>query len=114
MAGSLKIVQSLGQTRKMKRMNSRRCGSSPASTQDDPCRSVVAGAVLAADLAVDACFDEAGRKCRTEQQVIQPEACIALPAIAHVVPEREHGLVRMQRTDCVRPALLHKRGERGA
>src|SRR6202012_1639558 len=43
--------------------------------------------------------------------MIEPETGIARPAVALVVPEREHRLRRMKRSNCVCPALRDERLE---
>src|SRR5258705_9446945 len=59
-------------------------------TQYDPRRRVVAGAFLGSHLAVDACLDQARRKCGAQQQMIEPQSGIARPAVSLVIPERVH------------------------
>src|SRR4051812_35139897 len=80
----------------------------------DPRRRVVAGAFLAAHLAIDAGLEQARRNRRAQQQVIEPQSGVARPALALVVPEREHRFRRMHRPDRVSPALVHQRLERSA
>ena len=62
--------------------------------EHDPRRRVVAGAFLAAHLAVDAGLDQARRERRAQQEMIEPQAGIARPAVSLVIPEREHRLCR--------------------
>src|SRR5689334_11289734 len=82
--------------------------------QHDPRRRVIAGAILAADLAIDAGLEQARRKRRAEQEMVEPQARIARPAVALVVPEGEHLIIRMQRADRVAPALVDELLEGGA
>src|SRR6516162_6512649 len=83
-------------------------------TQHDPRRRVVARSALAAYLAVDAGFRQARRKLWAEEEMIQSQARVALPAVALVVPEGEHRLRGMQAADRIRPALLNQRCKCGA
>src|SRR6266702_8887948 len=73
-------------------MTARGAGRRNQSPQNDPRRRVVAGAFLAANLAVDAGFHQARRQHGAEQEMIEPQAGIARPAVALVVPECEHRL----------------------
>src|SRR5450755_3746207 len=61
-----------------------------ALPQHDPRRSMVAGAFLAAQLAVDAGLDQARRQHRAQQEMIEPQSRVARPSVAFVIPEREH------------------------
>ena len=63
---------------------------SASLTQYDPRRRVIAGAFLAAHLAIDAGREQARRDRRAQQQMIEPQSGVARPAVALVVPEREH------------------------
>src|SRR3954451_3451524 len=82
--------------------------------QHNPRRRMVAGAFLAAHLAIDAGLEQARRYLRAQQQMIEPQSGVARPAVALVVPEREHRFFRMQRADRVGPALVDQRLERRA
>src|SRR5215212_391720 len=82
--------------------------------QHDPRRCVIAGAFFGSDLAIDARLGQARRECGAEEKVIEPEPGIARPAVSLVVPEREHRFFRMKRPECVNPALIDQRLERGA
>jgi hypothetical protein len=42
---------------------------------------------------------------RTEEDVVETQPSVTLPPLPHVVPEGIHRLGRMQRSDCVHPAL---------
>ena len=64
------------------RMPSRCC----CLAQHDPRRRVVAGAFLAAQLAVDAGLHQARRDRGTQQQVVEPQAGIARPAVVACSP----------------------------
>jgi len=46
---------------------------------------MVAGAVFAADLAVDAGLEQARRQRRAQQQMIEPQSGVARPAVSLVV-----------------------------
>jgi hypothetical protein len=59
-------------------------------------------------LAVDASVNQALCGCRIQQQVVEAKAGVALPAVAFVIPERIHRLVRMQRADRIDQALIDK------
>src|ERR1700760_3965952 len=82
--------------------------------QHHPRRRVVAGAVFAANPAIDAGLAQARRHLRAQQQMVEPQAGIARPAVALVVPEGEHRRFRMQRADRVAPALVDQLLERRA
>ena len=47
----------------------------------------------------------AGRQVWRQQDLIEPQPGVALPALSHVVPERIHRRIRMQRADGIDPAL---------
>src|SRR5579864_1931865 len=82
--------------------------------EHDPRRRVIACAVLAAHLAVDACVFQTRGKLGAEQEMVEPQARIARPAVSFVVPEGVHRLLRVDVANRVRPALLEERGKRGA
>src|SRR6266851_1904875 len=82
-----------------------RLSDSVVLTQNDPRRRVVAGAFFASQLAVDAGLDQPRCNRRTQQEMIEPQAGVARPAVALVIPEREHRLGRMEFADRVTPAL---------
>src|SRR5439155_10757197 len=69
--------------------------------QHHPSRRMVAGAFLAAHFPVDAGLKQARGQRRAEQEMIEPQAGVARPAVALVIPEREHRLFRMQLADRV-------------
>ena len=71
---------------------------------------MIARAWLAAHGAIDAGALQLFRQGRTEQEVIEPEAGVARPAISHIVPVRVNRRVRMERTDRIGPALLEQVG----
>src|SRR5438270_11942108 len=83
------------------------------SAQYDPRRGVVAGAFLAPDLAIDARFGQPRRELRAQQQMIEPQAGVARPSVALVIPEGEHRLRGVQRANSIGPALRDQRLERG-
>src|SRR5437870_7515622 len=76
------------------------------AAQHDPGRGVIAGALSAANLTIDARADKAVRGLGAQQQMIDTKAGVPRPSVSHVVPERVHRRIRMQRADCVNPALL--------
>src|SRR3981189_2468164 len=78
--------------------------------QPRPDRRVVAGVLLAADVAVDARIFQARGEHRTEQHMVEPQAGVALPSVTHVVPEGIDALVRVLFAECIRPALLDEAG----
>jgi hypothetical protein len=61
-------------------------------TQHDPRWCVVAGAFLATHFSVDAGLDQARRQYRAQQKMVQPQSCVARPAVSLVIPEGEHRL----------------------
>src|SRR5690606_33930308 len=80
-----------------------------------PRRRVVAGAFPAAHLAVDAAALELAHEIFAEEEVIEAQARVPLPAVPHVVPERiERRLVRIEPAQRVGPALLEQRSIGGA
>ena len=82
--------------------------AAPSIAQHDPRRRVVAGALLAAQLAVDAGFHQTRRERGAEQQMIQPQARVARPAVALVVPEGEDGFSGCSsRSASVQPCLTN-------
>ena len=66
---------------------------------------MIAGVRLAAHAAIDPGFDQARAQVGRQQDLVEPQAGVALPALPHVVPERVHRRVRMERADGVDPAL---------
>src|SRR5215813_14431020 len=74
--------------------------------QHDPSRGVIAGALSATNWAIDARADKASRGLGAQQQMIDAKARVPRPSVSHVVPERVHRRIRMQRPDCVNPALV--------
>ena len=82
--------------------------------QHDPGRRMIAGIVLAAD-----CCRRRRRpgaaEGRAQQQMIEAQAGVARPAVAHVVPERvDAAPPDAACADRVGPALIEQRGEGGA
>src|SRR5947207_13862301 len=73
--------------------------------QRDPRRRVIAGAFLAAHCAVDTGLAEAWRQHRAQKEMIEPKPGVARPAVALVVPEREHRLCRVPGAARIGPAL---------
>jgi hypothetical protein len=67
---------------------------------------VIAGALLAAYVAIHARFHETLRSARAQEQVIQPKPGIARPAVSHVVPKCVHGLIRIQSANGIEPTLI--------
>ena len=72
---------------------------------------MIAGAGSPADLAIDPRLDDPVDEAAADQQVVDPEAGIARPGVAYVVPEGEGGLVRVEVGDGVGPALGQQPGE---
>jgi hypothetical protein len=69
---------------------------------------VIARVLAAAHLAVDAGRFEAAGDIGAEQDVVDAQPAVALPAHALVVPIGVHGLVRIERADGIGPSLLQK------
>src|SRR5215813_12096900 len=82
--------------------------------QHDPSRGVIAGALSAANWTIDARADKAFRGLGAQQQMIDAKARVPRPSVSHVVPERVHRRIRMQRPDCVNPALVENALKTGA
>ena len=72
--------------------------------QGDPDRSVIARTVSSADVTVDARVDKPVSEVAAQKQMIEPEAGIAWPAHALVVPEGVDALLWMPVTQRVGPA----------
>src|SRR6516225_60539 len=70
-----------------------------------PGRRVVAGAGLAAHLAVDAGRGESLRRQRAQQQMIDAQSGVAWPAVPQIAPIGVERRVGMQRTEGIAPAL---------
>src|SRR6516165_2720039 len=73
--------------------------------QHDPGGGVIARAFFSANLAIDAGVDKALRGLRAQQQMIDAQAGIARPAIAHVIPKRIDRRIGVARANGVDPAL---------
>src|SRR6516225_7715363 len=56
--------------------------------QHDPGWGMIAGALSAANLTIDARADKAGRGLGAQQQMIDAKARVPRPSVSHVVPER--------------------------
>ena len=67
---------------------------------------MIARVRCAAHAAVDAGRDKSLRQRRAHQQMVEPQARVAFPAPAEIMPERVHRRVRVQRPDGVGPALI--------
>src|SRR5688572_2489542 len=74
--------------------------------QFHPGRRVIAGLFPAAGRPVDARGYQGLRQSRAEQEVVDPNAGIALEGIPPIVPEGVDSLVRMELAQGVGPALL--------
>src|SRR6516164_1879747 len=74
--------------------------------QHDPRRGVIAGAWSRANFTIDARADKALRRLGAQQQMIDAKPSVPRPSVSHVVPERVHRRVRVQRPDRVNPALV--------
>src|SRR5262245_31131287 len=81
--------------------------------QHDPRRRMIAGAFFAADGLVDTGLEQARGEGRAEQEMIEPQARIARPAISLVVPEGVDPLIPVQLADRIAPALCDQRGKGG-
>ena len=66
---------------------------------------MIAGIGLGAHRPINAGVGQAGVQVGGQKNLIEPQARVALPALSHVVPERIHRRVRMQRADGIDPAL---------
>ena len=83
--------------------------------QHDPSRRMIAGArPLRARRDRRRRRPAAAAASRAQQQMIEAKPGIARPAVPHVVPERVHRLVRVQRADRIDPALIEQRRNSGA
>src|SRR5436190_2154320 len=74
---------------------------------------MIAGIRLAPYGAIDTRSLQPRGKIGTEKEVVEPQACVARPAVSHVVPERIDALIRMQRANGVGPTLLEQTRKRG-
>src|ERR1700687_1160108 len=63
---------------------------------------------------VDACLDQTRAQLRVEQQVIDAQARVALPSLAHVIPERVDRTGWMPGTDGIGPPEVEQLPKRGA
>src|SRR5918995_655079 len=84
--------------------------SGKSLAQLDPGGGVVAGALAAALLAIDAAFLQPRAERRRQQKMIDAQAGVALPAPPLVVPEGVHRLVGEQGSERVGPALRDELG----
>src|SRR5688572_8101656 len=73
-----------------------------------PDRGVVGGVLLPTHLAVDVSIDQPPRHFLRKQDVIEPQAAVPLPALAHVVPEGEDLLLGMLLAERIHPALIEE------
>ena len=69
---------------------------------------MVAGLLLAARPAVDAGLDQAIGEIRRQQQVVQPQALVARPAVPQIGPEGPKRSGRMELAQGVGPALAQQ------
>ena len=76
--------------------------------QLDPCRGMIAGAFPAADLAIDTGGGQPLGRLRAQEEVIDAQPGVPRPAVPHVIPERVHRRVGMQRADGVEPAVVEQ------
>jgi hypothetical protein len=67
---------------------------------------MIACAWPAADFAIHTGADQSFGDARAHQQVVKPEAGIALPAVAQIVPECVDALIAVHFADRVGPSLL--------
>ena len=82
--------------------------------QPHPDRGMIARVLLAAHVAIDPGILQSLGEQRAQQNMIEPQAGVALPPVPHVVPEGVDALVGMERAQRVGPALLDKAGIGGA
>ena len=75
---------------------------------------MIAGALSAANLTIDARADKAVRGLGAQQQMIDAKARVSRPSVSHVIPERVHRRIGMQRPDCVNPTLVENALKKGA
>ena len=73
---------------------------------------MVARILLATNIAINTRIDEALGKHGAEQQVVEPQARIAPPPVALVVPERVDRFARVSHTDRIDPSLVQQSAER--
>ena len=62
-------------------------------------------------LAIHTRINQALCSSRVQQQMVDAEARIALPAVSHVIPECVHRRIGMQRADRIDPTLIEKFAE---
>ena len=60
------------------------------------------------NLAIDAGIDQALGRLGTQEQMIDAQPGVPRPTVSHVIPERVHRRVRVQRPDRIGPALVEK------
>ena len=75
---------------------------------------MIAGLLSSSHVTIDAGTLQTLFQIGAEQNVIDAEPAIALPALPHVVPERVHRFFGMERANGVGPALREKVLIRGA
>ena len=79
-----------------------------ASLQLLPKWRMVARVLLASYPGINASGAESLGKRFVEQQMIDPQAGVSLPMLTIEIPERENGLIGMQRSNRIDPALVKK------
>ena len=75
---------------------------------------MIAGALLPAWRAIHTSIDKSIRGHRVQQEKIDAEPRVTVPAIALVVPERIHWLIGVAGADGIDPALIEQTPEAGA
>src|SRR5688500_176494 len=82
----------------------------PLDTQFDPHRSVIAGAFPTPHLAVDPAGPELAHQVLAQEEMVEPQSAVPLPAVSHVIPEGvERRIVRIEFSQRIGPSLLEKR-----
>lgn len=71
----------------------------------DPCWSMIAGVVFAADPTINAGVNQSSGQLRREKQMIESHPLIRLPSVEFVVPECPYRPCRMQLSQSIRPPL---------
>src|SRR5690606_26968246 len=84
-------------------------GSTKSIGETNPGRCMIAGARLATHRTIDARFLETRGEVWRQEQVVEPEACVALPALSHGVPECVDALAGMLVSKGIGPAAADQR-----
>src|SRR6185503_17936043 len=78
---------------------------SRAPVERDPYRRMIARPLASADIAIDACACQPRCQRRTQKEMIDAKARVALECVAQIFPERVDALPRMRRADGIDPTL---------